>query len=93
MVYTVFLKVKVSVAQSCPTLCNPVGYTVHGVPLSMGFLSQEYWSGLPFPPPDRPHSGVEPGYPALQTDSLSSEPPGKPTVFLNMAKYIISDSS
>ena len=59
----------------------------------MGFLRQEYWSGLPYPLPDLLHPGVEPGYPALHTDSLSSEPPGKPTVFLNMAKYIISDSS
>ena len=25
------LKVKVKVAQSCPTLCNPMDYTVHGI--------------------------------------------------------------
>ena len=30
-------------------------------PLSMGFSRQEYWSGLPFPPPrDLPHPGIEP---------------------------------
>ena len=30
-------------------------------PLSMGFSRQEYWSGLPWPPPgDRPHPGMEP---------------------------------
>ena len=30
-------------------------------PLSMGFLRQEYWSGLPFPSPgDLPDSGIEP---------------------------------
>ena len=35
-------------------------------PLSMGFSRQEYWSGLPFPSPeDLPHSGIEPGSPAL----------------------------
>ena len=29
--------------------------------LSMGFSSQEYWSGLPFSPPgDLPHPGIEP---------------------------------
>ena len=29
-------------------------------PLSMGFSGQEYWSGLPFPPPgDLPHPGIE----------------------------------
>ena len=42
-------------------------------------LRQEYWSGLPFPSPeDPPHPGMEPGSPALQSDSLLSEPPEKP---------------
>ena len=51
-------------------------------PLSMEFSRQEYWSGLPFPPPgDLPHSGVKPGSPSLQAGSLPSEPPGKPLVF------------
>ena len=49
-------------------------------PLSMGFSRQEYWSGLPFPSPgDLPNPGIESGFPALQADALSSEPPGKPT--------------
>ena len=49
------------------------------VPLSMEFSRQENWSGLPFPPPGHlPHPGIEPGSPALQTDSLPSEPPEKP---------------
>ena len=40
---------------------------------------QEYWSGLPFPSPgDLPDTGIKPGPPALQADSLLSEPPGKP---------------
>ena len=48
-------------------------------PLSMGFSRQEYWSGLPFPSPaDLPNPGTEPRSPALQVDSLLSEPPGKP---------------
>ena len=48
-------------------------------PLSMEFSRQEYWSGLPCPPPgDLPDPGNEPGSPALQADSLPSEPPGKP---------------
>ena len=39
----------------------------------------EYWSGQPFPSPgDLPNPGIEPRSPALQTDSLQSEPPGKP---------------
>ena len=45
----------------------------------MGFSRQEYWSGLPFPSPgDLPDPGIEPGSPALEADSLLSEPPGKP---------------
>ena len=51
----------------------------HQAPLSVEFSRQEYWSGLPFPSPgDLPDPGIEPGSPALQTDSLLSEPPGKP---------------
>ena len=43
----------------------------------MGFPSQEYWSGLPFPSPgDLPDPGIEPGPPALEADTLTSEPPG-----------------
>ena len=49
------------------------------VPLSMEFSRHEYWSGLPRPPPgDLPDPGIKPGSPALQADSLLSEPPGKP---------------
>ena len=48
-------------------------------PPSMGLSRQEYWSGLPFSSPgDPPDPGIEPGSPALQADSLPSEPPGKP---------------
>ena len=50
----------------------------HLAPLSMGFSRQEYWSGLPCPPPgDLPNPGIELRSPALQADSLTSEPPGK----------------
>ena len=36
----------------------------HKAPLSMGFFRQEYWSGLPFPPPsDLPNSGIVPPFP------------------------------
>ena len=48
-----------SVAQSCLTLCDPRDCS----PLSMGFSRQEYWSGLPFPPPgDLPDPGVKPTF-------------------------------
>ena len=50
----------------------------HQAPLSMGFSRQEYWNGLPFPSPgDLPNPGIEPWFPALQADALTSEPPGK----------------
>ena len=48
-------------------------------PLSMKFSRQEYWSGLPYPSPgDLPDPGIKPMFPALQADTLPSEPPGKP---------------
>ena len=48
-------------------------------PLSMGFSGQEYLSGLLFLSPGYlPNSGIEHRSPALQEDSLPSEPPGKP---------------
>ena len=54
--------------------------TPYQAPPSMGFSRQEYWSGLPFPSPgDLPDPGIEPGSPALEADTLTSEPPGKPT--------------
>ena len=50
----------------------------------MGLSRQEYWSGLPFPyPEDLPDPGIKPGSPALQADSLPSEPPGKPQLFFS----------
>ena len=52
----------------------------HQAPLSMGFSRQEYWSGLPFPSlGNLPNPGIEPGSPALQTDSLPTELLGSPT--------------
>ena len=45
----------------------------------MGFSRREYWSGLSCPPPGNPNPGVEPRSPALQVDSLPSDPPGKPS--------------
>ena len=47
--------------------------------LSMEFSRQEYWSGLLFTSPgDLPNPGIEPRSPAMQADSLPSEPPEKP---------------
>ena len=62
--------------QSCPTRCDPT--VACQAPMTMKLSQQEYWSGLPFPSPgDLPNPGNEPGFPALQVDSLSSEPPGE----------------
>ena len=48
-------------------------------PLSMKFSRQEHRSGLTFPfSEDLPYPGIEHGFPALQVESLQSEPPGKP---------------
>ena len=52
--------------------------------LSMGFPRQEYWSGLPCPPPgDLLDPGIRPRSPMLQADTLPSEQPEKPTEILN----------
>ena len=51
-------------------------------PLSIEFSRQEYWSGLPIPfPGDLPDLGIEPRSPALQVDSLLTEPPGYTSLF------------
>ena len=43
------------------------------------FSRQEYWSGMPCPPPGvLSNPGIKSGSPALQADSLPSEPPRKP---------------
>ena len=53
----------------------------------MGLSQQEYWSGLPFPPPGYcPDQGTKPASPALQADSLPSEPLGKPEKQLSLYK-------
>ena len=71
------------VAQSCPALCDPWAIA-NQAPLSIEFFRLEYWSGLPFPSPgDLPDPGTESGSPALQSDSLLNEPPGKPTFVFN----------
>ena len=54
----------------------------------MEFPRQEYWSGMLFPTPgELIDSGTEPESPALQVDSLLSEPPGKSCVLLLENKF------
>ena len=53
--------------------------------------AQEYWSGYPIhSPADLPDPGIEPGSPALQTDSLPTELWGKPTIWHATQTYILS---
>ena len=84
------LCVCVLVAQSCLTLQTP--WTVaHQTPLTMEFSRQEYWSRFLCPSPgDLPYPGIKPGSPALQADSLLSEPPGKPINHVAAAKSLQS---
>ena len=65
-------------------LCN-LWTIAHQAPLFMRFSRQEYWSGLLCPPPeDLPNLGTELQSPALQANSLTPEPPGKP----NDSRYV-----
>ena len=60
----------------------------HQAPLSMEFFRQEYWSGLPCPPPgDLPEPGTEPAAPALQTESLPLSHWGSPFLTIKRLAY------
>ena len=66
-------------ALSRPALCDPINCSPPRLLCPLEFPRQEYWSGLPCPPPgDLSNPGMEPRSPALQ-DSLPSEAPGKPS--------------
>ena len=59
----------------------------------MGFSTQEYWSGLPFPSPgDLPHPGIKAGSPVLQADALPSELPGKLVIYYRGQKFNSTNS-
>ena len=66
---------KMKVTQSCPTLCDPMDYTVHGI-LQTRILE---WVAYPFPR-GSPDQGIETGSPASQADSLPTELSGKPKI-------------
>ena len=69
-----------SVTKLCPILCDLMDSSPPAS-LSMEFSHQEYWSGLPFPPPgDRPDPGIKlksPASTALTGGFFTTEPPGK----------------
>ena len=59
-------------------------------PLFMGLLRQEHWRGLPCPSPgDLPDPGIKPKSPALQADSLLTEPPGK--ILSKLKRFIFGE--
>ena len=61
------------VAQSCPTLCDYMGYTVHGILQARILCHGQVFPSLG----DLPNPGIKPRSPALQVDSLPAEPHGK----------------
>ena len=83
------VKSESEVAQSCPTLSNPMGCSLPGFSIHRSFQARvlewdaiafskttRYWmtNGLPFPSPgDLSNSGIEPGSPSLQADSLPTK--------------------
>ena len=96
--YCIYFKGRFTEVQFIYSLLSPVQLFValwtvaRQAPLSMGFPRQEYWSGLPFPPPgDLPDPGIQPASlasPALAgglfTTSTNWEAPGRlgPSDFL-----------
>ena len=64
-------------AQLCPTPCDLMDYTAHGI-LQARILSLAAFSS----PGNLPNPGTKPSPPSLQAVSLTTEPQGKPTVFL-----------
>ena len=71
-----------SIAKPCLTLLWAPWTVDRQAPLSMGFSRQEYWSGLPFPPPgDIPDPGIERVslvFSALAGRFFTTAPPRKP---------------
>ena len=75
-VHSLFLMI--FIVWSCLTLCDPMDYSLPGSSVH-GISRQEYWSGLPFPPPgDLSNPGIEPTSPALVSRLFTTEPSGKP---------------
>ena len=74
----------VLVAQLCLTLCYPMDCSLTGSSIR-GILQARILAWVTFPSPrDPPDPGIEPGSPALQADSLLSQPPGKYTIFSHL---------
>ena len=78
--------------QSCLTLCHPMDSACQA-PLSMEFSRQEYWSGLPCPPPgDLPDPGIEPMSlmsPALAGRFLTTSTTWEAQVMVDTSKFTL----
>ena len=75
---------KVKVTQLCPTLCNPMDYTVHGI-LQARILE---WVAFPFSSRSCQPWIFEPGSLASQADSLPTELSGKPRTVCKYLLYV-----
>ena len=65
------MKMEMLVTQSYLILCNPIDYSPPSYSSVHGILQARILEWLPFPSPaDLPNTGIEPGSPALQADSL-----------------------
>ena len=73
------VNLKVKVVQSCPTFCDPMDYTVHGI------LQARILEWVTFPSlGDLPNPRIEPRSQALQAGYLPAEPQGKIIVSLGL---------
>ena len=72
-------------SQLCPTLCDPMGCSPPGSSV-YGILQARMleWVAITFSRGILPHQGIELGSPALQADSLLSEPLGKNIIILDI---------
>ena len=62
----------------------------HQASLSVGFLRQEYWSGLLFSlPGDLPNPGIRPTSPALTEEFFTTEPPENPSLRYRSSLFLI----
>ena len=81
---TYSLKVKMKLLSRARLFATPWTVVYQASP-SMGFSSQEYWSGLPFPSPgDLPSQGIKPMSLHWQVDSLPLSHQGSPLIYSSM---------
>ena len=84
----IFIALVVVQSLSCAQIFVTSWTVACQTPLSMAFPRQEYWKGLPFPPPgDLPDPGIKPASPALAGGFFTTQPPGKPLLLLNSTQF------